>query len=46
MAEKFSGFLSKKYSGGSPGTNSSHRARMPAMQKDVEHVEKVPSEGS
>ena len=29
MAGKFSGFLSKKYSGGSPGTNSSQKVRIP-----------------
>ena len=29
IAEKFSGFLSKKYSGGSPGTNSSQSDKIP-----------------
>ena len=29
IAAKFSGFLSKKYSAGSPGTNSSHKDKIP-----------------
>ena len=35
MAAKFSGFLSKKYSGGSPGTNSSQKDRIPWMVEDL-----------
>ena len=38
MAGKFSGFLSKKYSGGSPGTNSSQRVRMPCATKALSKV--------
>ena len=40
---KFSGFLSKKNSGGSPGTNSSHSCSMSATRaQDISRPSRVP----